>query len=67
MSARGHARTHALKLPAGGAVLLPPRRLACCPIEVGLAREVDIELRGGELRPAPSYVAVVLGNAGAGA
>ena len=59
MSARGHARTHALKLPAGGAVLLPPRRLACCPIEVGLAREVGVELRGGGIRPAPSYVALV--------
>ena len=67
MSARGHARTHALKLPAGGAVLLPPRRLACCPIEVGLAHEVGVELRGGDLRPALSYVAMVLGKAGAGA
>ena len=39
MSARGHARTHALKLSAGGAVLFLPRRLACCLIEVSLARE----------------------------
>ena len=59
MSARGHARTHALKLPAGGAVLFPPRRLACCLIELGLSREVGVELRGGGIRPAPSYVALV--------
>ena len=59
MSARGHARTHALKLPAGGAVLFLPRRLACCLIELGLSREVGVELRGGGIRPAPSYVALV--------